>query len=180
MTIDDLRLFLAFPLVSTIILTVGPLFAPAVRWSRRLRSDLDIMSKLPPGPERDEFERAAKALARKIIDYRTRIPAWDKAVSWLFVCAASFLLAVFIANPEVFLTSPDIPGSPGTTIALLIGFVLSAGIGVYGAFSGRTSRGLTPDQHDEYVARERERMRSIRRRPRANAEAPEPPIEPRA
>lgn len=130
----------AWPLIGTVLLAVIPLYWPSFRWSRRLKSDSDIYSKLPPSPERDRYEQSILEQARRLYLYRETIGRGKYAArSALAVSYASALPLLLLIDPQGVFAD----GWPTVFLILAVGiFVVLL---IRNVWRGRTpSLGLDP------------------------------------
>lgn len=59
---------------------VGRSLVPSVRWARRLERDIETLSGLGEGPERELWSASVDRQARRLRRYREETPRWDKVI----------------------------------------------------------------------------------------------------
>lgn len=148
-------------LVGTLV-SAGSLFLlgwvyPSTRWTRRIKRDIAIMSGLPEGEERREWEFGVSALARRLRLYEKHVPVWHKVYPFSLAILYGVMIAWFIAD------EPSRNALLAETPAFILGIgSLVGSIGyLYVAIAGGDMHGRSPEQLE---AREKRRQRRLRSR----------------
>lgn len=88
-------------LVATLLIATVPLYNPTVRWSRRLRNDIQIANGLPDGPEKQLLSVDVETQARRLRLYREAFRGRHLVGKWGFVAYfTGALSAFFFARPD--------------------------------------------------------------------------------
>lgn len=86
-------------LIATVLVAALPLYDPAVRWSRRLRNDIQIAGGLPDGPEKELLNASLERQARRLRLYREAFKGRHQIAKWGFVAYFSLCVIVVVAWP---------------------------------------------------------------------------------
>ncbi|MFD1722919.1 hypothetical protein [Amnibacterium endophyticum] len=165
---DWIRWLLTVPLTGA-LLTGLNLLLPLSRWSWRMKRNSSLAQTLAAGDERAWFEQRVREDARRIIDYKTLLPRSEKVLCGLGVLFVVYFISVLILNPSGLIAEL---GAEGPSIwvmsALVLLFVVPATIG---AFTGRSSRVMTPQHYANAGEREATRIRKQQVRMQARRRA---------
>jgi len=156
--------------IATVLFAALPLYDPTVRWTRRLKNDIQIAGGLPDGAEKDLLNSSLEEQARRLRLYRQAFRGRHAVGKWVFVVYFSFAVFALVAwppNPKVYAAFDWLILATGATYGLLYATLIGTGLDMW----GRTPLALV---RKDRVRRYRKRRKAIGRleklRPTAIAE----------
>lgn len=163
-------------LIGSLLLLAGPFFVPAVRWARRLKSDVGIFGGMPESEEKDLLGLSITRQAERLREYR-EVMLTGKYLVGLWIAVAYIATAVIL----VILFPPI--NKPGDRYQLgifdygmmAIGLLIMV-VALFLIFSGRDFYGRTPRAliWRDRAARHYRRHRKLRRLQQERVKHPKP------
>lgn len=137
------------------IVTSAALFAllalmtPSVRWTRRIKRDIEIMSGLPKGPEREQWQKRVLDRAKHLRLYEDHIPRWQRVVMWFFIAPGTLAVGLLIFDERQL---QGLIAEGPSIIFLGVGGAIGAAMYIYSGILGLDLEGRTPEQLAEKKA----------------------------
>lgn len=163
MDVNDLRWILALPFASAALLAVLPFFAPPVRWTRRLKNDIEIWKGLPEGEEKEQFEKAVRLIARRLHAYRFDVRRIDKVFPW----AGTVLFALAVGSAAMWGFAVD---GPADWILVVLGFFTGL-LSIFAALGGRSNWIVPAEIAKDFERGEVEHLRKVEKSRAVRSEA---------
>ena len=107
-------------LIGTALLATLPLIEPSIRWSRRLKNDIQISAGLPDGPERKLWNAGIENLARDLREYREAFSAVRVLLRYA-VFTYGLAGVGYLLWPTGWNEWMEVNGVPGIPLALIVG-----------------------------------------------------------
>lgn len=103
---------LLIALSSAAVFAVLRFVSPTVRWARQIQADGAVLATLPPGAERDLWEKRVVAQAQRLRRYRESITRVDQIWGWGGLIGTAIFIPVLYVEASLGWPSARIDGEP--------------------------------------------------------------------
>lgn len=160
---------LVVSLVSLSMLALLRLLTPDVRWARKLKHEGEIAGALPPGDERDKWERRVVAQAERLRIYRESVRFWDQFWAWGALVIMALLILTALDEAAAGWPALDLMGVP----EWLMGAAGMLGCSwlIFHLVAGHSLNLHASDRYPKWLALKNSERASVRRRAEVDGRA---------